>query len=287
MSIDMDLNFACIGGTKCGTTWLSELLRGHPEINVSLNKEPCYFSNNYEKGVKWYANNWGKRDGIKGEFSANYLYSKSALERLKKDYPNVKIIVLLREPISRSISHFRMISRKKYFDNDAIIEDLDFDIFERSCYFQYLDFLLKTFSKNQILIEYYDKIVANPKDLLKRVFDFLEVETNYSLEYSNRWFGKGFDPKYVALDRPRQIMHDYLQKKQMYKVIILIKKLRIPNFYKWIIPKRKDLLEQHLNLIDSQKQKLYDDLIKLYHSDLDFEKNIIKKWLTLHLKKYE
>ena len=59
----MNLDFVCIGGTKCGTTWLSQMLTANPEINVSVNKEPCYFSGNYHKGAKWYAKNWAKKAG--------------------------------------------------------------------------------------------------------------------------------------------------------------------------------------------------------------------------------
>jgi hypothetical protein len=277
----MNLDFVCIGGTKCGTTWLSQMLTANPEINVSVNKEPCYFSGNYHKGAKWYAKNWAKKAGKKGEFTAHYLYNKQAINRLKDDYPDVKIIVLLREPISRSISHYQMISRGKKFNDNALLKDLDTDIFDRSEYYSSLTFLFKVFPMEQILVEYYDSIIKNPKKLLEKIYRFLELESIIFPKNINQWYGKAHNPQFIILYKPIQLIHDYLSKKQSYKLIFWIKKMKLPNLYKWLVPKRKVINKNHVALIKGQKKRLYSDLNKIASVELDFNKSVIKKWLSL------
>ena len=78
---DFTLDFACIGATKAGTTWLSHVLRQHPELNVSINKGPCYFSNHYELGLEWNARNSIDREGLKGAFSNHYLFNRRTLAK--------------------------------------------------------------------------------------------------------------------------------------------------------------------------------------------------------------
>jgi len=178
-----------------------------------------------------------------------------------------------------------MVSRGKFIADDANLEDFDVDIFERSCYFRHIAFLFKIFPREQVLIEYYDTILDNPEKLLEKIYGFLEIKSNNFPDNINRWYGKGFNPKYIFLDRIRQVSHDYLQKKQMYKLIIWIKKMRLPNFYKWLVPKRKGVNKNHINLLKSQKQRLYSDLINLNSADIDFDKHAIKKWLSVDSNK--
>ena len=242
------------------------MLRHHPEINVSMNKEPCFFSENYNKGFDWYKKNWSSKKGIKGEFTNHYIFKKEALEKLKKDFPNVKIIVLLREPISRSISHYRMVCRYKNFQKNIKINDLDKDIIYRSYYFDHISFLFKTFSKKQILVEYYDNILQDPQLLLDKVNKFLNVQIIDFSNHINKWHGKGYNPKYIILTKVTKVIHEFLSKREMYKLILFIKKIKIPDLYKFLIPTTNHLNPNHIELIKAEKENLYLDLKKLINS---------------------
>lgn len=106
------IDFICIGANKSGTTWLYEMVRQHPEICVSKVKEPHFYSHNYDKGYEWYFNLWKTEINQKtGEFSTTYFNSVLALDRIVKDNPDVKIVLLLRDPLSRAYSHLKHLLR--------------------------------------------------------------------------------------------------------------------------------------------------------------------------------
>lgn len=104
-----------IGGMKSGTTTLYQYLSNHPEVYTTEIKEPCYFSYNYSKGLKWYLTQYPlKKDTSKKiaiDASPVYLHdSLRSASRIHEFDRNAKIIVLMRDPIERAISHFAFYS---------------------------------------------------------------------------------------------------------------------------------------------------------------------------------
>jgi len=98
-----------IGAMKSATTWLSECLRYHPEIFISSPKEIHFFSINYDKGMNWYLKHFNKSSNYKskGEFSVSYLSHPEASKRIKKNLGEIKLLVSLRNPVERFISHYK------------------------------------------------------------------------------------------------------------------------------------------------------------------------------------
>lgn len=101
-------NFLVIGTQKGGTTTLHRIMMRHSKIYLPECKEVQYFSLNYEKGIKWYANHFNESKWwqIKGEITPYYLFHPKAAKRIKETIPRVKLIVLLRNPIDRTISQY-------------------------------------------------------------------------------------------------------------------------------------------------------------------------------------
>jgi hypothetical protein len=280
----VDLNFVCVGGMKCGTTWLSSVLREHPEISVSTNKEPCYFSENYEKGQQWYKLCWSSTKGIKGEFTAHYLYKKYCLERLYNDYPRVKIIVLLRNPWERTLSHYKMVRRNNELSVTSI-KDLEPSIIHRSLYCEYLKNIFNIFDSDNIKICYYDDIIDKPIELIGDICKFLEVNTDSIPNNINRKYGKGFIPKYIIMDRIRSALHDMLLKKQMYGLILFIKKTGITNLYKNIISINKSNYDLPINFFKESNIMILNDLINIKFENLLHNDRYINKWLAQYFVK--
>lgn len=100
-------DFLGIGTQKGGTTTLQKLLEGHPGAYIPPIKEIHYFSLYSEHKIEWYKSHFREASiGQKaGEITPFYLFHEKASERIKKAIPNVKLIVLLRNPIERTISH--------------------------------------------------------------------------------------------------------------------------------------------------------------------------------------
>ena len=103
------IDFVGVGAQRSGTSWIYACLYEHPEICAPM-KEIHFFSRpRYEKGIAWYLAHFAKcKEGTKkGEYSTSYLYSPVAAERIHKDFPEVKLVVSLRNPIDRAYSQYR------------------------------------------------------------------------------------------------------------------------------------------------------------------------------------
>ena len=103
-------NFFILGAAKAGTTSLYDLLRQHPEVYLSFDKEPMFFSRDdyFARGKEWYGRtyfNEGRSFPLRGEATPHYLYwAEKVSARLKQVYGDepVKFIVILREPVQRA-----------------------------------------------------------------------------------------------------------------------------------------------------------------------------------------
>lgn len=117
-------DFLIIGAQKCGTTSLYAQLCEHPKIGSAFEKEVRYFNNHYEKGLNWYKAHFplrvtkrlvGWKDGIglkSGEGEPSYLPNPVVPQRVFDLIPNVRLIVMLRNPVDRAYSHFQHRSRR-------------------------------------------------------------------------------------------------------------------------------------------------------------------------------
>jgi hypothetical protein len=105
-------DFLIIGAQKAGTSSLFHYLSQHPDIDLPSEKELHFFDIQYENGIEWYSNLFPKKRflsrKITGEASPYYLFHPLAAERVHAHYSNIKLIVLLRNPIDRAYSHFQM-----------------------------------------------------------------------------------------------------------------------------------------------------------------------------------
>ena len=104
--------FIIIGAQKCGTTSLYKYLVSHPAVLPAIEKEVHYFDINYHKGENWYRSNFPfknkleNNNSITGESSPYYIYHPHAAIRIAKDFPDTKLIICLRDPVERAISHY-------------------------------------------------------------------------------------------------------------------------------------------------------------------------------------
>ncbi|ASU86074.1 sulfotransferase [Nocardiopsis gilva YIM 90087] len=107
--------FLIVGAQRCGTTSLFKALAQHPHVvGPVLRKGVHYFDTAYERGGDWYRGHFPTRGATRargdrprvevGESSPYYLFHPLAAERIARDLPGVKVIVLLRDPVERAYS---------------------------------------------------------------------------------------------------------------------------------------------------------------------------------------
>jgi Sulfotransferase domain len=109
-------DYLVIGEARCGTTSFYKWLIRHPAVGPVLTKEVQYFSDHYDRGLSWYRGHFPtnayakvveRRQGtsmVTGEASPYYLFHPHARDRILATVPDVKLIVILRDPVARAFS---------------------------------------------------------------------------------------------------------------------------------------------------------------------------------------
>ncbi|MDT0302262.1 sulfotransferase family protein [Streptomonospora wellingtoniae] len=107
--------FVVAGAQRCGTTSLFHALVQHPQVfGPPLRKGVHYFDTDYHRGLDWYRGHFPLRALVRpgsgrprievGESSPYYLFHPLAAERLSRDLPGVKVVVMVRDPVERAYS---------------------------------------------------------------------------------------------------------------------------------------------------------------------------------------
>ncbi len=124
-------DFLIIGTQRGGTTSLYKYLVRHPAVGHALTKELRFFDLHYDRGLDWYRSRFPSErhraraaergvDLIVGEASPDYLFYPASPARVAADLPDVRLIVLLRDPVERAFSHYWHQRRRGF-------EDLSFE----------------------------------------------------------------------------------------------------------------------------------------------------------------
>lgn len=106
-------DFLILGAQKSGTTTLFNQLIRHPGCAGARRKEVRYFDrdDNYNKGKDWYEGSFYRplvMSGLFFEATPEYLYRSYVPKRIHSHYPSIKLIVVLRDPVSRAYSAWNM-----------------------------------------------------------------------------------------------------------------------------------------------------------------------------------
>lgn len=115
----LEPDFLIVGAQRCGTTSLYKTLAEHPDVlPAGLHKGVHYFDTDYERGPLWYRSHFptkvrarvaeqhrGVRP-ITGEASPYYMFHPLAPERIARDLPEARLVVLLRDPVERAYSAY-------------------------------------------------------------------------------------------------------------------------------------------------------------------------------------
>jgi len=102
--------FLIVGAQKCGSTMLHHVLSSHPQLYLPPSKELHYFdrSSGYPDAAWYQAQFAPAGTQLTGEATPIYCFWPGAIERIAADLPQVKVILILRDPVERAISQHRM-----------------------------------------------------------------------------------------------------------------------------------------------------------------------------------
>ncbi|MPQ95908.1 sulfotransferase domain-containing protein [Thioclava sp. JE_KL1] len=214
--------FLIIGAQKAGTTTLFNLLNEHPQLQGSEIKEIGHFSQDIDLGAtqKDYENNFRSmslRRRIFYEATPAYLARPGVAAKIHDYYPSMKMICLLREPVSRAFSAYNMYARmlsngyleriwkakgrpannridalrnsqgKTASFRNALELELDMmnlpsppvepSLIRRGFYLEQLEPFWKQFGEDNILIIGFSDLKKQKGAVLKNITNFLEIES--------------------------------------------------------------------------------------------------------------
>lgn len=193
----MRLAFVIGGAQKSGTTTLDALLRLHPGLQMARKKETHFFD---DETLDWEAPDYGRLDAfydspdgrMRGESTPITLYWRPAQPRLLRYNPDIKIVLMLRDPVTRAFAQWK----KSYAEGretlgfaDAIrafpgrvramaeVEDLErhFSYVERGFYARQLAHLLGQMPRSNVHIEIFEEFVNRRAAALSRIAAFLGI----------------------------------------------------------------------------------------------------------------
>ena len=105
--------FLILGAPKCGTTALHHALARHPDVFLAPDKDPLFFELDAEYGAGpeayWYRYfaDWRGETAV-GEARPTKLMLPYVPERVRRWFPDVRLIAILRDPADRAFSHWWM-----------------------------------------------------------------------------------------------------------------------------------------------------------------------------------
>lgn len=200
-------DFLIVGAAKSGTTSLYYYIKDHPQIFMSKNKEPWFFScagmdtkdsdmrtkinivSNYDDYLRLFED--AKDSQILGEASTSYLYLyEETINNIKKYHPDwkkLKIIIIIRNPIERAYSHF-------LYDVASGVINLSFEevlkrweLNQLPKFQNYIDYgfyynQITAYKNNfnKVKISLFEDLEANPSSLVRNLFDFLKVDDSFA-----------------------------------------------------------------------------------------------------------
>jgi hypothetical protein len=197
-------SFLIIGAARCGTTSLFVQLQQHPDVYLPPSKrpEPHFFlkEDEYRKGLRYYSNRfftWWNGESAAGEASTSYIYQDYVPGRIHKHLPEVRLILLLRNPVDRAYSHYwysvqngleslsfegalkKEEERIRHPNSQFEAEVQPYAYLDRGRYYTQIRRYLRFFKREQLLILFFEDLKTAPVDLVRATFRFLNVDDSF------------------------------------------------------------------------------------------------------------
>lgn len=301
-------NLFIVGAAKAGTTSIYHYLNKHPDIYMSPIKEPHYFSKDIrcenftqdecmnvcfdiekylskskleEKHIafiddyKQYLQLFRevKEEKYLAEISNGYLFSDIAAQEIYDFNPNAKIIIILRNPVERAYSHWKMDksagkSKSNLSPFDAINLDFESEVkgffnshlyIELGYYYKQIKRFSSLFPKKNIQILSFDDLSKDTDRFMEKIYSFLELESishlndkqkNISIAYKYNWLRKvnvnNRISKYLS-SNIKDILRQYLGTKNFLKMSTGEKYFLYTKYFKEDILNLEKLLNQNLD----------------------------------------
>lgn len=245
-------DFVIIGAQRCGTTSLFRALAQHPAMmpNVLGAKGVHYFDTDYQRDSRWYFAHFptqAERDAhsqsvgqtaVAGEASPYYLFHPAGAERMARVIPGCKLVVLLRDPVKRAISHHLHMVWEGHEPIENIDEALDreaerlqgvdarlladealvsrahqhYSYMARGHYAEQLERVFQHHGRENVLVMATETLVKDSEASLRSIQSFIGLEPSPAINLGKRNASAAFKPEEHTLERLRAVYRESNQR---------------------------------------------------------------------------
>ncbi|XP_029945957.1 heparan sulfate glucosamine 3-O-sulfotransferase 2 [Salarias fasciatus] len=180
-------NALIVGVKKGGTRAVLEFIRIHPDVRA-LGTEPHFFDRNYDRGLDWYRALMPRTldSQITLEKTPSYFVTREAPRRIAGMSHETKLIVVVRNPVTRAISDYTQTLSKKpdiptfeelAFKNRSLgVVDTSWNAIRIGMYILHLENWLQYFRPSQMHFVSGERLITDPAGEMGRVQDFLGLK---------------------------------------------------------------------------------------------------------------
>jgi len=196
------VNLLVLGEQKCGTTALKYNLNKHPDINFIIRELHIFDTNNstniYNRFIK-------SNTKYNGEGTPIYFYQPDCISKILKYNPDMKFLVILRDPVKRFVSSHNMFIEKgiekdileetinkqiQQYHNNIIVSKKFIDgsarhYLRRGFYIDQINYLLQFINRDNLHIIISEKLWTTPQKELEELYQFLDIPY-FELEYEQK-----------------------------------------------------------------------------------------------------
>jgi hypothetical protein len=237
-------SFLILGAPKAGTTSLYQYLSQHPQVFMSAHKEPKFFA--FEKCDLNFTGPYKARKQIQdttvvdivsyqklfvsargqkavGEASPIYLHNEQSAARIQHYLPDAKFIAILRNPVERAYSDWQHNFQQGFetlndfrtaleaWDKRAQTMGIPYlNYIEKGYYAKHLERYQKYFSRDQFAIFLFEDLQNSPNNLLKIIFDFLEIDNSVKINTGKKFMVGQQQVRYTYFESALMILDNFL-----------------------------------------------------------------------------
>jgi len=188
--------FLGIGSMRCGSTWLYEALKCHPDVRLSESKELDFFfmPQMLRHDLDWYEAHFVPEDGngpkpVRGEISPSYARLKAwQVNRIAELLPNLRIILTLRHPIERVWS--QVLYQSGFWERKDVRQIGSAELLRKiekarnklsSNYPRTIEIWSRAFGREALYIDFFDRIHDDPETYVNGVLRHIGAATPWTL----------------------------------------------------------------------------------------------------------
>ncbi|XP_078691434.1 heparan sulfate glucosamine 3-O-sulfotransferase 6-like [Branchiostoma floridae x Branchiostoma belcheri] len=175
-----------IGVKKGGTRALLEYLRLHPDIRA-VGPEVHFFDRKYDNGLEWYRRKMPPTIArqITMEKTPSYFITREVPARVYNMSRDVKLLVVVRDPVTRAISDYTQTVSKKntkkfeelaFINNATGLVDTSWSAIRIGVYAKHLERWLQYFPLSQFMFVSGEELISNPGKEMGLVQNFLGIK---------------------------------------------------------------------------------------------------------------